>query len=153
MDRIAQAKKLYAQARKTTVSLALSVVAYGVVGYFLIQREKAGPALLNGPQYGWALYAALFLSAAGLFAMWQVGARMSGSFSSVQITERLPQKIFLRTLLMSAGAELPVFLGMLLMFFGRRPFDYLPFAMLSLAGFWLAFPRKQQWAEWLGTDF
>lgn len=154
MDRIALAKKFYSQAQRMTLGMAASVMAYGAIGYFLIKEGKAGPAILNAQIYPLVRYGALFISAAGIFAMWQVSNRMFNSFSaSVPNTERPPQRIFLRTVIMNAGAEVPLLLGMLLVFFGRHPLDYIPFAVISLIGFVLAFPQKQQWTSWLGVDF
>jgi hypothetical protein len=66
--------------------------------------------------------------------------------------ERPPQKLLIGTILMGAGAELPVFLGFVLIFLGHHAYDYIPFAAISLAGFALTFPRKQQWSNMLGVD-
>lgn len=154
MDRMEMAKKLFSQAQKMTLGMAASVVAYGAIGYYLVQIGKAGPAVLNAQTYPMAKYGGLAVSLAGVFGMWLLSRRMF-PISPVQPSTvvRSPQKIFLRTLIMNAGAELPLLLGMLLVFFGRQPYDYIPFAMISLTGFALAFPKKQQWVDWLGSDF
>jgi hypothetical protein len=149
MERTEAAKKFYAQAQKMTIGMAASVLAYGAIGYYLIQQGKAGPAVLNAQMYSLVKYGALVLSVVGIFVMWQISNRM---FRPSQRGGPV-QKIFLKTVIMSAGAELPVLLGMVLVFLGHRPYDYLPFAVVSLAGFVFAFPRKQQWVDWLGTDF
>ena len=60
---------------------------------------------------------------------------MFGAVSAqVPNTERPPQKLLVRTILISAGAELPVLLGMVLIFLGHQIYDYIPFAVISLAG-------------------
>lgn len=148
------AKKFYAQAQRMTIGMAASVVAYGAIGYYLIQMGKGGPAILNAQNYPLAKYGALGVSILGVFAMWKISNRMFSSFpGQTQNAGRPPQKIFLKTVLMSAVAEVPLLLGMVLVFLGRQPYDYIPFAVVSLTGFALAFPRKEQWVHWLGADF
>ncbi|MFH0984409.1 MAG: hypothetical protein V1882_02610 [Candidatus Omnitrophota bacterium] len=154
MDRAETAKRFYAQARMMTIAMAFSVVAYGVVGYYLIQMGKSGPAILNAQTYPLAKYGALVVSVIGIFMMQQLSRRAFDAVpASLPSTERPVQRLLVRTILMSAGAELPLLLGMLLVFLGRQPHDFIPFAVVALTGFWLAFPRKQQWVEWLGVDF
>ena len=154
MERMEIAKKLYTQAQRMTIGMAASVVAYGAIGFYLINLGKAGPAILSAQIYPFVKYGALAASVLGIFAMRNISNRIfSASQGVIPATERPVQKIFLKTVLMNAGAELPLLLGMLLVFFGRQPYDYIPFAVVSLAGFALAFPKKDQWAEWLGTDF
>ncbi len=154
MDRMEMVKKFYAQAQRMTIAMAASVVAYGAIGFYLIQMGKGGPAILNAQNYPLVKYGALGVSILGIFAMWQISNRMfSSSAAQVPPAERPPQRIFLKTVIMNAGAELPLLLGMLLVFFGRQPYDYIPFAVVSLAGFAFAFPKKEQWVNWLGSDF
>ncbi|MEI7751183.1 MAG: hypothetical protein WCJ71_03735 [Candidatus Omnitrophota bacterium] len=154
MNRMELAKKFYAQAQRMTIGMAASVVAYGAIGFYLISIGKAGPSLLTAQTYPLAKYGALVLSVLGVFAMWKISNRIfSPSQGAIPASERPVQKIFLKTVLMNAGAELPLLLGMLLVFFGRKPYDYIPFAVVSLAGFALAFPKKEQWTSWLGADF
>ncbi len=154
MDRMEMAKKFYAQAQRMTIGMAASVIAYGAIGYYLIQMGKGWPAILNAQIYPIAKYGALFISIVGIFVMWQLSNRMfSAALAQAPNVERPPQRIFLKTVIMNAGAELPLLLGMLLVFLGRQPYDYIPFAIVSLAGFALAFPKKQQWVSWLGVDF
>lgn len=153
MDRTEMAKKLFSQAQRMTIGMASSVVAYGAIGYYLIQTGKGGPAILDTKTYSLVKYGALAASVMGVFAMGQISNRMFSAFSAtVPNTERLPQKIFLRTVIMNAGAELPVLLGMIMVFLGRQAYDYIPFAIVSLVGFAFAFPKKQQWSSWLGAD-
>jgi hypothetical protein len=154
MDRIEMVKKVYSQAQKMTVGMAASVVAYGTIGYYLIQAGKAGAAILNAPTYPFVKYGALAASVLGIFMMGQLSHRMFSTFpAQIPITDRPPQKLFVKTILMCAGAEVPLLLGMLLVFFGRQPHDFIPFAVVSLTGFAFAFPKKEQWVSWLGTDF
>ncbi len=154
MERMEIAKKLYAQAQRMTIGMAASVVVYGAIGYYLIQMGKVGPAILNAQTYPLAKYGALGVSVMGIFAMWQLGNRMFSAFTAAAPdVERQPQKLFVKTVLMSAGAEVPLLLGMVLVFFGHQPSDFIPFAVVSLAGFAFAFPKKQQWVSWLGADF
>ena len=148
MERMDPAKKFFMQARKMTLSLAASVVIYGAVGYYLIRMGKAGPTILNAQTYSLAQYGALIVSVIGIFMMRQISARVTGGSS-----ERRPQKLLLATMVMCAAAELPVLLGMALMFFGRQVLDYIPFALVALVGFVFAFPKKKQWSSWLGADF
>jgi len=142
------AKKFFMQARKMTLSLAASVIVYGAVGDYLLRMGKVGPAILSTQMYPLAKYGALIVSVLGVFMMRRISARITGGLS-----ERRPQKLLLATMVMCAAAELPVLLGMVLMFLGRQVFDYIPFALVALVGFVLAFPKKQQWASWLGADF
>ncbi len=154
MDRMEVAKKFYTQAQRMTIGMAASVIAYGAIGFYLIQMGKAGPAILNAQTYPLVKYGALTVSVLGVFAMWKISNRIfSASQGAIPAADRPVQKIFLKTVIMNAGAELPLLLGMLLVFFGRQPYDYIPFAVVSLAGFALAFPKKEQWATWLGADF
>ena len=154
MEQTDMAKKLFAQAQKMTLSMSLAVIAYGVIAYYLIHIGKAGPAVLDPQTYTLVKYAALAVSAAGIFAMWQVGLKMAGmAQTSTPPEERPVQRMFVKTIILCAAAEVPVLLGLLLVFFGKQPTDYIPFAVLSAAGFILAFPRKQQWVNWLGSDF
>ena len=153
MERIDQAKKLFMQARKMTLSLALSVGIYGVVGYYLVRMGKAGPAILNAPMYPLAKYGALIVSVIGIFMMRRISLRMTGASQGLGLVPApRPQKLLLATIVMCAAAELPVLLGMLLMFFGHQVYDYIPFAAVALVGFVLAFPKKQQWSSWLGAE-
>jgi len=148
------ARKLYAQAQRMTIGMAASVVAYGAIGFYLVHMGKAGPAVLKAQQYPLVKYGALLFSVAGVFAMWQLGSRMFSVFSAQgPAAERSAQKLFVRTILMCAGAELPLLLGMILVFLGRHPYDFIPFAIVSLTGFAFAFPKRQQWVSWLGADF
>jgi len=154
MDRMEVTKKFYMQAQRMTIGMAASVIAYGAIGFYLIQMGKAGPAILNAQTYPLVKYGALTVSVLGIFAMWKISNRIfRASQGAIPAADRPVQKIFLKTVIMNAGAELPLLLGMLLVFFGRQPYDYIPFAVVSLAGFALAFPKKEQWATWLGTDF
>jgi hypothetical protein len=154
MDRMEMAKKFYMQAQRMTIGMAASVVAYGAIGFYLIQMGKGGPAILNAQTYPLVKYGALAVSILGIFAMWKVSNRMFGATLPVTpAAGRPPQKIFLKTVIMNAGAELPLLFGMVLVFLGRQPYDYIPFAVVSLAGFAFAFPKKEQWVSWLGTDF
>ncbi len=154
MERMEIAKKFYAQAQRMTIAMAASVVAYGAISFYLIQMGKGGPAILNAQNYPLVKYGALGVSILGIFAMWQISNRMfSSPAAQVPPVERPVQRIFLKTVIMNAGAELPLLLGMLLVFFGRQPDDYIPFAVVSLAGFAFAFPKKEQWVNWLGSDF
>ena len=154
MGRMETAKKLYVQAQKMTIGMAVMVVAYGAMGYFLIRTGKAGSFVLGTQIYPFVKYGALAVSVFGVFMMGKLGHRAIDSFpAEVPVTERPPQKLFVRTVLMNAGGQLSLLVGLLLIFFGRRPFDFIPFAVLSLAGFALAFPKKQQWVAWLGADF
>lgn len=150
-DRIEIAKKFYAQAKKMTLGMAASVFAYGAIGYYLTPIGKSGPAILNAQMYPLVKYGALFVSAAGIYGMWQLSNRSFHLFQAIsQASGRSVQKIFLRTVIMNAGAELPLLLGMILVFLGHQPCDFIPFAVISLAGFVLAFPQKKQWSSWLG---
>ena len=150
MDRIEMAKKFYRQAQKMTLGMAILVVVYGAMGYYLIRIGKAGPSILNAQTYPLVKYGALAVSVLGIFAMRQLSCRMLNSFP---VTVRPPQKLLGRTVLMNAGAQLSLLLGLALIFFGKQPYDYIPFAVISLAGFALAFPKKEQWVSWLGTNF
>jgi len=154
MDRIEMTKRFYVQAQRMTIAMAASVVAYGAIAYYLVHIGKVGPAILNAQTYPLAKYGALGVSIMGIFAMGQVSARMFAAFSSqVPGAERPPQKLLVRTILMSSGAEIPLLLGLVLVFLGHQPNDFIPFAVISLAGFAFAFPKKQQWIDWLGADF
>jgi hypothetical protein len=154
VDRMEMAKKFYTQAQKMTVGMAASVVAYGAIGFYLIQTGKIGPAILNAQIYPLLKYGSLVVSVLGIFAMGQLSSRMFSSFSvQTPSAERPPQKLFVRTVLMSAGAELPLLLGMVLVFLGHQPYDFIPFAVISLTGFAFAFPKRQEWMSWLGADF
>lgn len=154
MDRIEMAKKFYTQAQRMTIGMAASVVAYGAIGYYLVKMGKVGPLILNAQIYPLAKYGALAASVLGIFAMGQLSHRIFSAFpAQVPNTERPPQKLFVRTVLMSAGAELPLLLGMILVFLGHQPYDFIPFAVVSLTGFAFAFPKKEQWVSWLGADF
>ena len=154
MERMEIAKKFYAQAQKMTMGMAALVVAYGSMGYYLIQTGRASSSILNAQVYPFVKFGTLLLSITGIFTMWRLGDRMISSFSvAVPPRERPPQRLFLRTALMNGGAQLSLLLGLLLIFFGRRPFDFIPFAVISLVGFAVAFPKKRQWKSWLGMDF
>jgi len=154
MERSEMAKRLFAQAQRMTIGMAASVAAYGAIGYYLVRMGKTGPSVLNAQTYLLAKYGALGVSVLGIFAMWQLSCRMFSVFpAGVPAAERPPQKLLVRTILMSAGAELPVLLGMILVFLGKHPQDYIPFAVVSLVGFAFAFPKKPQWVSWLGADF
>jgi hypothetical protein len=154
MNRIETAKNLYATAQKVTIAMAVSVVMYGAMGYYLVQMGKVGPSILNTQTYPLVKYGALAASVLGIFGIGQLSYRMFSAFSAqVPNMERPPQKLFVRTILMNAGAELPLLLGMVLVFLGHQPYDFIPFAVISFVGFAFAFPKKQQWVSWLGTDF
>lgn len=154
MERMEIAKKFYMQAQRMTIGMAASVVAYGAIGFYLIHMGKSGPAILNAKIYPLVKHGALAVSVLGIFVMWQISNRKFNTLQTVTPAANRPvQRIFLKTVTMNAGAELPLLLGMALVFFGHRPYDYIPFAVVSLAGFALAFPKKQQWVDWLGMDF
>ena len=146
------AKRLYMQAQRTTIGMMAMVVAYGGMGYYLIQKGSAGPAILNDSIYPLAKYGALTVSILGVWLTrrWSLGM-FEAFLAAVPVPERPPQKLFMRTIVMNSGAQLTLLLGLLLIFFGRRALDFIPFAAISLAGFTLAFPRKQQWSAWLGV--
>lgn len=153
MDRIELAGKFFKQARKMTVGMAMSVFAYGAIAFYLTQIGKTGPAILNAQTYPFVKYGALALAILGIFAMQQVSARILRiAQAGTQASGRHPQKLFVGMIMVSFGAELAVLLGMILVFLGRQPYDYIPFAIVSLVGFTFAFPQKQKWSEWLGID-
>jgi len=135
-----------------TLSLGASVVIYGVVGVYLIRMEKTAPMILKAQTYSIAKYGAFAVAIAGLFLMRQISARVMREFQASSPAERRPQKLLVSTIVMCVAAELPVLLGMILMFLGRQSFDYIPFAILALTGFAFAFPKKQAWSTWLGID-
>lgn len=153
MERTEIAKKLFAQAQRMTLAMAVSVLLYGAIAYYLIQIGKVGPAVLDAQIYPLVKYGALGISIMGILSMGFLAGRMCGAPQGVEAEgNRAPQKLFLRTILMSAGAELPVLLGMILVFLGHQIYDYVPFAAISLAGFAFAFPKKQHWSSQLGID-
>jgi len=154
MDRIEMAKKFFIQAQKTTIAMATLVVAYGAMGYYLIQAGKERLPILNAQIYPLVKYGALAVSVLGVLAVGQLGRRRLSAFLAAgPSAERPPQKLFARTALMNLGAQLALFLGLVVIFLGRRAYDFVPFAVISLVAFALAFPRKQQWVSWLGVDF
>ncbi len=154
MERMELAKKFYMQAQRMTIGMAASVVAYGAIGFYLIKMGKFGPSILSAQIYPLVKYGALTVSVLGIFVMWKISRRIfNASQGTIPAADRPVQKIFLRTVIMNAGAELPLLLGMLLVFFGKQPYDYIPFAVVSLIGFALAFPKKEQWGRWLGVEF
>jgi hypothetical protein len=164
MERMEMMKKFYVQAQKTTAAMAVSVLIYGAIGYYLIRSGRGGPAILSPQIYPIAKYGALAISLAGIFLVWQLNIRMfsrlqasladlqAGAPNAMEALTRAVQKLTTGTVVMSAGAEVPVLLGMVLVFLGRQPLDYIPFAVISLVGFFLAFPKKHQWSSWLNTD-
>ena len=154
MERMDMAKKLYTQAQRMTLGMAAMVVAYGAMGYYLIHMGKETPPILNATIYPLVKYGALAVSILGVFVMGKLGRRTLDAFpAEVPVAQRPPQKIFVKTALMNAGAQLALLLGLVLIFLGKQAFDFIPFAVISLAGFALAFPKKQQWIAWLGADF
>ena len=168
MERISMAKKYFNQARRMTGSLAISVVIYGVVANYLVSIGKAGPAIFNAQTYPLAQYGGLAVSIGAIMAARWMGSRMlsvsqmggpeirgnsSGSRAGISESPCSPQRLLARTIILNAGAEVSLLLGMALVFFGRKPYDFIPFAIISLAGFWFSFPRKEQWVSWLGDDF
>ena len=153
MDRVELAKRFYKQAQKMTIGMAMSVFVYGAIGFYLIEMGKAGPAVLNAGTYPLVKYGALVVSVLAIFAMRWVSARVLRTAQAGALSpERHPQKLFVGVIVMSFGAELAVLLGLILVFLGRQPYDYIPFAVVSLTGFVFAFPQKQKWSEWLGID-
>jgi len=150
MERMEIAKKFYRQAQKMTLAMVTLVVVYGAMGYYLIRTGRASSAILNAQIYPVVKYGALAVSVFGIFAMRQLSCRILSSFPA---TERPPRKLLGRTILMNAGAQLSLLLGLALIFLGRRPYDYIPFAVVSLTGFALAYPKKAQWMNWLGAEF
>jgi hypothetical protein len=97
-------KKILYAGQRMTVGMAASVVAYGAIGYYLIQMGKAGPTILNAQTYPLVKYGALAASVLGIFAAGQLSHRIFSAFSAqVPDTERSPQKLFVKTVLMSAG--------------------------------------------------
>ncbi len=153
MDRNELARKFYKQARKMTVGMAMSVFAYGAIGFYLIGMDQAGPAVMSAGAYPLLKYGALMVAILVVFAMRWVSTRiLRVAQSGVSNPERHPQKLFVGMIVMSFGAEAAVLLGLILVFLGRQPYDYIPFAVVSLTGFAFAFPQKQKWSEWLGID-
>jgi hypothetical protein len=153
MDRNELARKFYKQARKMTIGMAASVFAYGAIGFYLVGMEKSGPAVLSAGAYPLFKYGALMAAILVVFVMRWVSARILRiAQANVASPERHPQKLFVGMIVMSFGAELAVLLGLILVFLGREPYDYIPFAVVSLTGFAFAFPQKQKWSEWLGID-
>jgi len=148
MERVDWAKRLYGQAQKMTIGMALSVFAYGAIGFYLVRAGEAGPVVLSAGAYPLVKYGALTVSILIVFAMRWVSSRI------LRIARgSSPQKLFISVIVMSFGAELAVLLGMILVFLGRQPYDYIPFAIVSLTGFVFAFPQKQKWSDWLGIAF
>jgi len=152
------AKRLCFQAKTLSLGMAAAVLVYGAMAYYLIRMGKAGPELLHPKTYVLVQYGLLFFSAAGIAMMVRLRERIlnfvqKGSEAPPADVPRHPQKLFLATVLMMAAAEMPVLFGLVLVFLGRNFYVFLPFAAISLAGFYFAFPKKQQWVDWLGTDF
>ena len=154
MERMEMVKKLYTQAQKMTIGMAAMVVAYGTMGYYLIHMGKETPPILYASIYPFVKYGTLVISILAVFVMGKLGERTLDAFpTTVPIAERPPQKLFVRTALMNAGGQLALLLGLLLIFLGKQALDFIPFAVVSLTGFAFAFPKKQQWVDWLGADF
>jgi hypothetical protein len=154
MDRMEMAKQFYTQAQKMTLAMASLVVAYGAMGYYVLQTGKERPPLLNAQIYPLAKYGALAVSILAVLAAGQLSRRRLSAFSAtVPSTERPPQKLFAKTALMGMGAQLALLLGLVIIFLGRRAYDFIPFAIISFTGFALAFPKKREWASWLGAEF
>lgn len=158
MDRKEMIKKSYFQAKVMSLGMGMAVFIYGGLAYFLISMGKGGPAVAGAGTLQLLFYAMLIFSVTGIFLMRRVRDKVlnagpsSGNVSGA--TEaRHPQKLFLATVLLMAAAELPVLFGLVLVFIGRSFSFFLPFAGLSLVGFYLAFPQKQFWEEWLGENF
>jgi len=152
MERLEFSKKLLMQARKMTLSLAASVVIYGVVGAYLIHLGKVGPAILSEQVYPIVKYGGWSLAALAWWMMRRAGGRVLTGAEGVPVLERRPQKLLVATIVQCAAAEFAVLLGMALMFLSRQVHDYFPFAIISLAGFVFAFPRKERWSSWLGVN-
>lgn len=152
MERLELSRKLLMQARKMTLSLAASVVIYGVVGAYLIHLGKVGPAILSEQMYPVVKYGGWSLAVLAWWMMRRASERVLSGAEGVPALERRPQKLLVVTIVQCAAAEFAVLLGMALMFLSRRVDDYLPFALISLVGFVFAFPRKERWSSWLGVN-
>ncbi len=147
-------KRLFFQAKMLTIGMAAAVFIYGTLAYYLVQAGRGVPAALDLRAYPWIQYALLVFSVVGILAMHRLRERILRQEVTPQAGDtRYPQKLFVAAVLMMAAAEMPVFFGLVLVFVGRSFCVFLPFAFLSLAAFYFAFPRKQQWEDWLGTAF
>ncbi|MBU9889849.1 MAG: hypothetical protein KTQ49_08295 [Candidatus Omnitrophica bacterium] len=157
-ERAGVAKRLYFQAKTLSLGMMAAVFLYGAFAYFLVHEVKTGVPLPSRTLSLW-VPSGMFISAVvGLWLMHGVRGRILNSVGSpgdvlTSSVSRPPQRLFVATAVMMAAAELPVLLGLVLVFLSGRPHIFLPFAALSLVGFCVAFPRKKQWEDWLGATF
>lgn len=151
-------KRLYFQAKTLSLGMAAAVFVYGILAYYLIHIGKSGPKVLGPQEYRVLQYGLLIFSVAGNVMMYRLRERILNPAQRElgmppPEVPRPPQKLFIATVLMMAAAEMPVLFGLILVFLGSDFYVFLPFGALSLAGFYFAFPRKQQWEDWLGASF
>lgn len=152
MEKMAQgAKRLFFQARMTSFSMIMAALIYGGLGYYLVGIGKLSPVRPDEQVYAFLKYGAFVLSVVIFVLTRKTTVRMLDIAAS-RPGPRSPQKLFIASILMNASVELAAVFGLILLFLSGEYMDFLPFAALSAAGFTLVYPRRYQWAAWLGED-
>lgn len=145
MDKAEQnMKRWYFQARMTALSMILAVLIYGGLGYYLVGIGKISPVRPDEKIFLLLKYGGFVLSIILFLAVRKLAGRILGS-AAAQPGPRIPQKLFVASILTNAAAEFAAVLGLVLIFLSGEFMDFLPFAGLSAAGFIISFPREYQW--------
>lgn len=158
-DRARIAKIFYRQAVMITLSFFLSVFIYAGVGFYAIQTGHPPNATIQGTVYrllqlGAVIAAVLAMIGARFLTERMLTGSMAGASGNVAAqAERHPKQLYVTALIRSMAAEMPVILGLVLLFLSRDILGFIPFAIFALAALVFSFPNKQKWVEWLGGDF
>lgn len=154
-DPIEAAKRGYRTASIISFAMVAAVLIYGVATYFLANEHKS---LTIHPVKPMLKYSLLFISIAGIFVARSFFDQIffRADDAAVGFSGQKPsrvQKLLTVCIIKNAVAEMPAIFGLFFSFLNGNFYEFIPFAVLSLIGFALFLPQKEDWARRLGLDF
>lgn len=145
-------KKAYLNALLLWFSLAMAVVLYGGIAFFLFGKQSRPVAYqdANG-----LLRSILFIvSLAGLFSArilsQSIFIRRRENERSAEVG---PRTLLVMALFEGALCESSAVLGLILAVITSNFYEIIPFFLIALTGMVFYFPQKAHWGKWLGIDF
>ncbi len=147
--------KYFKQARKMVLSLSAAIFLYAFLSHYLINIQNDTHDFLNPSNYK-IIFFVVIVFCVGAFAF-----AISRSRRLIMINEKTlelslnqkVQKLYLYTVFLCAAAQLSVLSGLGMVFLGKNPFDYYPFAAIASVLFFFAYPRKSIWIKIVGEIF
>lgn len=153
-EQTAQMKKMHQMAAIIGAAMISSVFIYGFAAHLVLQNRVTEEDMPR-PDLGLVRTLLIMLAAFSIPAARPLSQRIL-SVKSAGKTPADPQtfslllsKLLTSSIILYAISETSALLGLMLCIVSGNFFDYYPFAIFSLAGILLYFPRYAQWENWI----